>query len=222
VNAADVATLDWQKGAGLLPAVVQDSHSGSVLMLGFMNADALRRTLAEGRVTFFSRSRGRLWTKGESSGHFILVDRVSADCDRDTVLIQGRATGPVCHTGTASCFPEQAPPGPAELGFLQRLEQIIDSRIAGTPGGSYTARLVGQGPNRVAQKVGEEGLEVALAAVAGDTPALIGESADLLFHLLLLLRSRGQSLAAVVRELEARHAVRGAAREPGVELNGGV
>jgi phosphoribosyl-AMP cyclohydrolase / phosphoribosyl-ATP pyrophosphohydrolase len=208
VNAAELATLDWRKGEGLLPAVVQDSLSGAVLMVGFMNAAAVRATLASGRVTFFSRRRGKLWTKGESSGNFIALDRITADCDRDTLLVQGRPAGPVCHNGTSSCFPGQRPPRAAELGFLQRLEEVIDARIAGAAAGSYTARLVGEGPARVAQKVGEEGLEVALAAVAGDPSALIGESADLLFHLLVLLRSRGQSLSTVVRELEARDAAR--------------
>ena len=206
MNASDLATLDWAKGGGLLPAVAQHAESGTVLMLGFMNADALAATLATRRLTFFSRSRGRLWTKGESSGHFVEVLSVTADCDRDSLLVLGRPQGPVCHTGSADCFHGQPPTAAAELAFLARLEAIIAERVREQPGGSYTAELYRQGPRRMAQKVGEEGLEVALAAVAGDDDELLGESADLLFHLLLLLKSRDRSLAEVVRALAQRHA----------------
>lgn len=206
----EIASLDWSKGGGLLPAVVQDADSGVVLMVGFMNAAALEATLASGRVTFFSRSRGRLWTKGESSGHSIALVGLTADCDRDTLLVTGRPAGPVCHTGAPDCFAGQVPPGAAALAFLARLEALIDERLAGQDPASYTARLVAAGPARLAQKVGEEGVEVALAAVTAGEAALVGESADLLFHLLVLLRSRGASLGAVVRELEARHAARAA------------
>lgn len=206
MNASDLATLDWAKGGGLLPAVVQHAESGTVLMLGFMNADALAATLATRRLTFFSRSRGRLWTKGESSGHFVEVLSVTADCDRDALLVLGRPQGPICHTGSADCFHGQPPTAAAELAFLARLEAIIAERVREQPRGSYTAELYRQGPRRMAQKVGEEGLEVALAAVAGDDDELLGESADLLFHLLLLLKSRDRSLAEVVRELAQRHA----------------
>jgi len=206
VTSAEAATLDWSKG--LLPAVVQDADTGAVLMVGFMNEAALHATLRDRRATFFSRRRGRLWTKGETSGHFISVESVTADCDRDTLLVRGRPAGPVCHTGTATCFAGAvAPSGGAS--FLRELEAIIDARLRAAPAESYVARLAAEGPARLAQKVGEEGVEVALAAVAGEHSALVGESADLVFHLLVLLRSRGASLADVVAELAARHAARG-------------
>ena len=208
MNEADIATLDWQKGDGLLPAVVQHAVTGTVLMLGFMNRDALGATLKEKRVTFFSRTRGRLWTKGETSGNFIAVDSVTADCDRDALLVIGRPQGPVCHTGAADCFHDQPPTLATELAFLQRLEHVIAARIAVQPDSSYTAKLIAKGPSRIAQKVGEEGLEVALAAVSADDAAVVSESADLLYHLLVLLKSRGQSLVEVVRELASRHAAR--------------
>ena len=208
MNEADVAALDWDKGSGLLPAVVQHADSGAVLMLGFMNRAALEATLKERRVTFYSRTRGRLWTKGESSGNFIDVVAVTPDCDRDTLLVLGRPHGPVCHTGAADCFHGQPPALATELAFLHRLEDIIAARIAEQPDSSYTAKLHAKGPGRIAQKVGEEGLEVALAAVGADDAAVVGESADLLFHLLVLLKSRGQSLSDVVRELASRHAAR--------------
>lgn len=208
MNETDVATLDWQKGAGLLPAIVQHADTGAVLMLGFMNREALEATLKERRVTFYSRTRGRLWTKGESSGNTITVEAVTPDCDRDTLLVLGRPHGPVCHTGAADCFHGQPPALATQLAFLHRLEGIIAARIADQPDTSYTAKLHAKGPSRIAQKVGEEGLEVALAAVGGDDPAVISESADLLFHLLLLLKSRDRTLLDVVRELESRHAAR--------------
>lgn len=208
MNETDVATLDWQKGAGLLPAIVQHADTGAVLMLGFMNREALQATLKERRVTFYSRTRGRLWTKGESSGNTITVEAVTPDCDRDTLLVLGRPHGPVCHTGAADCFHGQPPALATQLAFLHRLEGIIAARIADQPDTSYTAKLHAKGPSRIAQKVGEEGLEVALAAVGGDDPAVISESADLLYHLLLLLKSRDRTLLDVVRELESRHAAR--------------
>jgi phosphoribosyl-AMP cyclohydrolase / phosphoribosyl-ATP pyrophosphohydrolase len=208
MNESEVAALDWSKGAGLLPAVVQDFVTGKVLMLGCMNPAALRQTLAERRVTFYSRSRARLWTKGESSGNFIAVESVTADCDRDALLIVGRPLGPVCHTGAPDCFDGQPSTRAAKLAFLERLEAVIAARIAAAPASSYSAQLHARGPARIAQKVGEEALEVALAAVSGDNEAVISESADLLYHLLLLLQSRGKSLLEVVSELESRHALR--------------
>jgi len=203
-----VGTLDWSKGDGLLPAVIQDAGSGEVLMLGFMNQEALRRTLGEGRVTFYSRARESLWTKGETSGNFLEVDAVSVDCDADTLLVTARPTGPVCHQGTRSCFPDAILPRAARLAFFSELEEILTDRIARSPEGSYTAELFLQGRKRIAQKIGEEGVEVALAAVGDDDAVVVSETADLLYHVLLLLRQRGLSLTAVAAELEMRHANR--------------
>jgi phosphoribosyl-ATP pyrophosphohydrolase/phosphoribosyl-AMP cyclohydrolase len=200
----DVDTLDWDKGAGLLPAVVQDVSSGAVLMLGYMNRDALRATLADKRVTFFSRSKNRLWTKGETSGNFLNVVDVYPDCDNDALLVIADPEGPTCHTGTRSCFGEVNTDA-SILAFLARLEAVIAQRVRDRPDGSYTARLWAEGPARIAQKVGEEGVEVALAAVTQPDARLIGEAADLLYHLALLLKSRNLSLADAVRELEERH-----------------
>jgi phosphoribosyl-ATP pyrophosphohydrolase/phosphoribosyl-AMP cyclohydrolase len=214
VKEVDVASMDWQKGDGLLPAIVQHADTGAVLMLGFMNRQALMLTIAEGRVTFFSRRNQRLWTKGETSGYFIAVESVTADCDRDTLLVLGRPAGPVCHTGSESCFAVRAEPRPAPLSFLTHLEDIIDRRISDGSAASYTAQLVAQGMLRLAQRVGEEGLEVALAAASEDRAAVIRESADLLFHLLVLLRARGDSLATVVAELAARDSARRAPLAP--------
>ena len=201
----DIAELDWAKGDGLLPAVVQHATSGAVLMLGYMNRESLRETLTSGRVVFHSRTRNRLWMKGESSGHYLHVVSVSADCDSDTLLVLADPQGPVCHLGSATCFADQPPTDAQRLAFLSELETVIARRIAEKPEGSYTARLFSGGPSRLAQKIGEEGVEVALAAVADDDQKLLGESADLLYHLLLLLKSRNLSLDRVVRELAARH-----------------
>jgi phosphoribosyl-ATP pyrophosphohydrolase/phosphoribosyl-AMP cyclohydrolase len=201
----DVAALDWDKSGGLLPAIVQDARSGQVLMLAYMNREALRITLTEKRATFFSRSRNRLWTKGESSGHWLHVVEVARDCDHDTLLVLANPEGPTCHTGTRSCFGDDLESDAAGVSFLMRLESVIAQRISERPEGSYTARLWAEGPTRIAQKVGEEGVEVALAAVTQEDARLVGESADLLYHLALLLKSRSLSLATVVRELEHRH-----------------
>ena len=200
-----VATLDWSKSDGLLPAIVQDARSGQVLMLAYMNREALRMTLADKRVTFFSRSRNRLWTKGETSGHWLNVIDVVTDCDKDSLLVLATPQGPTCHLGTQSCFGDELETDATELSFLMRLEATIAQRISHRPEGSYTARLWSEGPTRIAQKVGEEGVEVALAAVTQDDERLVGESADLLYHLALLLKSRNLSLTTVVRELEHRH-----------------
>ena len=199
--------LDWDKGGGLLPAIVQDAGSGAVLMLGYMNREALDRTNACGRVTFWSRSKGRLWTKGETSGHFLLVKQIAADCDGDTLLILAEPTGPACHHGTFTCWGESAPqPAALRIAFLAHLEQVITQRISERPPGSYTAQLLAQGTRRIAQKVGEEGLELALAGVAQSDQDIVGEAADLLYHMLLLLKVKGLSLAQVAGELESRHA----------------
>ena len=196
---------------GLIPAIVQDVSSGAVLMMGYMNQEALAATEATRRVTFWSRSKGRLWTKGESSGHFLEVSSISADCDRDTLLILARAAGPACHLGTATCWGEDAPRSMAQgLAFLGTLEGVVAQRIAARAEGSYTAKLVDQGLTRIAQKVGEEGLELALAAVAQSDGEIIGEAADLLYHTLLLLNFKGLTLAQVIAELESRHLHRAA------------
>lgn len=201
-----VGRLAWDKADGLLPAIVQDASSGQVLMLGYMNKQALRTTLTERQVTFYSRSKQRLWTKGETSGHFLKVVDVATDCDQDALLVMATPAGPTCHQGTRSCFADAAQSEATRLSFLARLEAVIAQRIGERPEGSYTARLWSQGLSRMAQKVGEEGVEVALAAVTQADGALVSESADLVFHLALLLRSRGLSLAHVVQELEGRHA----------------
>jgi phosphoribosyl-ATP pyrophosphohydrolase/phosphoribosyl-AMP cyclohydrolase len=203
-----IEQLAWMKNDGLLPAIVQHAETSQVLMLGYMNRDALRETLANKRVTFYSRSKARLWTKGETSGHFLDVISVAADCDNDTLLITANAHGPTCHNGTQSCFGDDINANARQLAFLNRLESVIAQRLADRPEGSYTARLWAQGPTRIAQKVGEEGVEVALAAVTQTDDRLVSESADLLFHLALLLKSRNLSLNAVVHELERRHAAK--------------
>ena len=206
VGLGDVERLDFAKGDGLLPAIVQHAVTGAVLMLGYMNREALRETLMRRRVVFFSRSKQRLWEKGETSGHSLELGQIRADCDRDTLLVTAWPRGPACHLGTATCFGDEALTAAGRLAFLAALEGIIAQRIAERPEGSYTARLVAQGPKRLAQKVGEEGLEVALAAAAETDDKVIAEVADLLFHLLVLLKSRELPLERVVAELQSRHA----------------
>ncbi|PKL96861.1 MAG: bifunctional phosphoribosyl-AMP cyclohydrolase/phosphoribosyl-ATP diphosphatase [Gammaproteobacteria bacterium HGW-Gammaproteobacteria-8] len=198
----DPDQADWQKSDGLLPAIVQDAATGRVLMLGYMNRAALEMTEASGRVTFFSRSKQRLWTKGETSGNSLELVSVALDCDRDTLLIQARPNGPTCHLGTATCWGDETRPPAA---FLAELERIIAARKSADPESSYTARLLAEGVKRCAQKVGEEGVEVALAATAGDRAELVDESADLLYHLLVVLAASDVSLDEVCRTLESRH-----------------
>lgn len=195
-----IEALAWDKQQGLLPAIVQDAGSHRVLMLGYMDRAALEATLATGRVTFFSRSKQRLWMKGESSGDILDLVSIEADCDADTLLVQARPRGPTCHLGRASCFPSA--PGD----FLAELDALVARRERERPEGSYSTRLFEAGPRRIAQKVGEEGVETALAAVAQDDVALLGEAADLVFHLTVLLRSRGLGLADVEAVLRDRHA----------------
>ncbi len=199
--------LDWAKGDGLLPAIVQHWQSGEVLMLGYMNAEALAHTQSSGHVTFFSRSKQRLWTKGESSGHVLALKSVRIDCDADTLLVRAEPHGPTCHEGTSSCFGNSADVRPP-LGFLAELDALVAQRHAERPEGSYTTSLFEGGIRRMAQKVGEEGVETALAAVAQDDAELLGESADLIFHLTVVLRARGLSLADVAALLAERHNVR--------------
>lgn len=198
--------LDWAKGDGLLPAIVQDADSLRVLMLGYMDATALATTRDSGRVTFYSRSKQRLWTKGESSGHFLDLVAIDVDCDNDTLLVLARPQGPTCHTGRASCFASQSSvQGPPRLAFLGVLDALVAERERERPADSYTTRLFEKGTRRIAQKVGEEGVETALAGVAQGDDDLLGESADLLYHLIVLLRARGLSLADAVAVLESRH-----------------
>jgi phosphoribosyl-AMP cyclohydrolase / phosphoribosyl-ATP pyrophosphohydrolase len=203
---AALHALDWDKGHGLIPAIVQNADSGAVLMLGYMNREALAVTQKSGRVTFWSRSKNRLWTKGETSGNFFELRNVAVDCDGDTLLILAQPKGPACHLGTRTCWGENAPQAIAEkVAFLGTLEKVIAERIALRPEGSYTAKLLAEGTRRIAQKVGEEGLELALAAVAQPDEDVIGEAADLLYHTLLLLQVKNLSLAKVIAELERRH-----------------
>lgn len=191
--------LAWDKQGGLLPAIVQDAANGRILMLGYMNREALAATLESRRVTFWSRSRARLWTKGETSGHFLDLVGIEADCDRDTLLVMARPNGPTCHLDRASCI-EHAPSN-----FLADLDALVKERERTRPEGSYTTSLFEAGPRRIAQKVGEEGVETALAAVTQDDTALLGEAADLVFHLMVLLRARGLSLDDAVAVLRNRH-----------------
>ena len=199
----DPDRLDWAKGDGLIPVIVQD-RAGLVRMLGYMNREALEATLASDFVTFFSRSKKRLWVKGDSSGNRLRLIDLAADCDNDALLVRADPEGPTCHTGTASCFPTSPP------FFPSGLEAIIRSRASADPATSYTARLAGDGVKRMAQKVGEEGVEVALAAVQGDRDELLGEAADLAFHLTLLLQAKGLSWDDISVELERRHLDRSA------------
>jgi phosphoribosyl-AMP cyclohydrolase / phosphoribosyl-ATP pyrophosphohydrolase len=187
---------------------VQDATTGAVLMLAFMNAEALRETLQRGRVVFYSRTRQALWEKGETSGNTLQLVDIEADCDADSLLVRASPAGPTCHRNTATCFGDGNPPAAAGIGFLSRLEQVIATRIADSPEGSYTAKLYASGIKRMAQKVGEEGVETALAAQTGTDAELVSESADLLFHLALLLKARGLSLDVVAQELAARHRAR--------------
>ena len=198
-------TIDWDKVNGLLPVIVQDAVRGTVLMLGYMNAEALVKTQNEGRVTFYSRSKQRLWTKGETSGHYLGVCAMSLDCDNDTLLILAEPQGPTCHTGAASCF--HAFDGESASGwrFLAQLETLIKSRKGADPASSYTASLYAAGTKRIAQKVGEEGVETALAATVGDRDETINEAADLTYHLTVLLQDAGLSWADVIAKLRERH-----------------
>jgi phosphoribosyl-ATP pyrophosphohydrolase/phosphoribosyl-AMP cyclohydrolase len=200
---SDLANIDFEKGGGLVPAIVQHADTGEVLMLGYMNAEALTVTREKGLVTFWSRSKDRLWTKGETSGDFLNLVSLAVDCDKDAVLLQARPAGPTCHLGTKSCFGEA--PGPA-TGFLGALQQIVETRAGADPSESYTAKLLQKGLLKVAQKVGEEGVETALAGAAENDDALLNEAADLVFHLTVLLKARDKSLADVAGVLEARHA----------------
>ena len=195
----ELQSLDWAKGDGLLPAIVQDAGNLRVLMLGYMNPEALAATQSSGHVTFFSRSKQRLWKKGETSGNVLELVSIQTDCDNDTLLVLARPHGPTCHLQRASCFAD------APASFLADLDALVAQRERERPSGSYTTALFEEGIRRIAQKVGEEGVETALAAVVQDDTALLGESADLIFHLLVLLRARGLSLRDVSSLLQQRH-----------------
>ena len=192
---------DWTKDNGLIPAIVQDSATARVLMLGYMNREALTQTISSGKVTFFSRSKGRLWTKGETSNNFLLLDNIKLDCDNDTFLIAAKPQGPACHNGTETCFGNHE----ADLGFLGTLEEVISTRMTAPPESSYVAKLMAKGIEKIAQKVGEEGVETALAGVLTSEENLKNEAADLLFHLMVLLKAKKLSLRDIVSVLEKRH-----------------
>ena len=202
----DWSRLDWDKGGGLLPAVVQDAATQRVLMLGYMSREALAATLRTQKVTFFSRSRQALWSKGETSGHVLDLVSVHADCDHDALLVLARPRGPTCHLGTTSCFGEAAALRAGKDDVLDALDAVIAQRERKRPADSYTTGLFERGVHHIAQKVGEEGVETALAGVAQDDDALLGESADLVYHVLVLLRARGLGLADLKRTLQVRNA----------------
>lgn len=192
---------DFSKSTdGLLPAIVQDATTKNILMLGYMNAESLAVTQSTKRVTFYSRSKKRLWTKGEESGHFLDVVSIQLDCDNDTFLIKAKTNGPVCHNGTDTCW------GESNTGnFLALMEEVIHKRKGADPASSYTADLYSKGINKIAQKVGEEAVELVIEAKDNDEEKFLGEAADLLFHYVVLLSAKGYSLADVERVLEARH-----------------
>jgi phosphoribosyl-ATP pyrophosphohydrolase/phosphoribosyl-AMP cyclohydrolase len=197
----DIDRVDFARGGGLVPVVVQDAATLQVLTLAYMDRAALEETVASGEATFFSRSRGGRWRKGETSGNRLKVAAITADCDGDALVLAVRPLGPACHLGTPSCFGAADAPG---VGGLARLEATIAARAAADPAQSWTARLLAEGPKRVAQKVGEEGVETALAGAAGPDEELASEAADLVYHLLVLLHARGMALSDVLDVLAQR------------------
>jgi phosphoribosyl-ATP pyrophosphohydrolase/phosphoribosyl-AMP cyclohydrolase len=204
-DSRDINLVDWDKVEGLVPAIVQDAFDGRVLMQAYMNLEALANTLDNGLVTFWSRSRDELWTKGATSGNTLRLVEIHADCDADSLLVLATPSGPACHRETDTCFddgPNRTAPG---LAFLAELERVVAQRYQDRPEGSYTTSLFDAGVKRIAQKVGEEGVETALAAATGDTSELTNEAADLLFHLLVLLRESGLTVSDIVETLRTRH-----------------
>lgn len=198
----EISTMDWNKGEGILPAIIQDAKTEQVLMLGYMNAESLTKTYETGLVTFYSRSRKTLWTKGETSGNTLRLVSIESDCDQDTLLVRATPTGPTCHEGTTSCFGDKGPQG---LGFLAKLENLIEERKTADTDSSYTAKLL-QGPlHKAAQKVGEEGVETALAAIAETDDGFVYEAADLIYHLMVLLAAKDVTFNDVISELQSRH-----------------
>jgi phosphoribosyl-ATP pyrophosphohydrolase/phosphoribosyl-AMP cyclohydrolase len=192
--------LDFSKGNGLIPAVIQDVSTLQILMVGWMNKEAFEKTTSEKRVTFFSRSKNRLWTKGETSGNFLYVETIRPDCDNDSILIKVTPAGPVCHTGSTSCFAEET-----AKGFIYKLEQIISQRIDDNSPESYTNKLYKKGINKVAQKVGEEAVELVIEAKDDNIDLFKNEAADLLYHLLILLKTKGINLQSIEEVLKERH-----------------
>ncbi|HKK41502.1 MAG TPA: bifunctional phosphoribosyl-AMP cyclohydrolase/phosphoribosyl-ATP diphosphatase HisIE [Bacteroidales bacterium] len=192
--------IDFEKGNGLVPVIIQDNRTLQVLMLGYMNEEAFLKTEKEKVVTFFSRSKNRLWTKGETSGNFLYVYEILADCDNDSILIKVRPAGPVCHTGNTACFDENT-----AKGFIYKLEEIINQRIDSDSAESYTNRLYKKGVNKMAQKVGEEAVELVIEAKDNNDDLFRNEAADLLYHLLILLKARGVSFSDIEKVLEGRH-----------------
>ncbi|ASB00931.1 TPA: bifunctional phosphoribosyl-AMP cyclohydrolase/phosphoribosyl-ATP diphosphatase HisIE [Proteus mirabilis] len=201
MNNTTLAQLDWQKVDNLMPAIIQNAISGDVLMLGYMDKAALEMTLNSGKVTFYSRTKQRLWTKGETSGNFLKLVDIYPDCDNDTLLILAHPIGPTCHNGTESCFA----PAQSQWGFLYELENLLRERKSASPDSSYTAQLYASGTKRIAQKVGEEGVETALAATVNDREELKNEASDLLYHLMVLLQDQSLSLSDVIDCLQKRH-----------------
>lgn len=195
-------TLDFTKLNGLIPAIIQDSKTNKVLMLGFMNEEAYEKTVREKQVTFFSRTKNRLWTKGEESGNFLDVVEITADCDNDTVLIKANPRGPVCHTGADTCFNEQ---NEDAVLFLRYLQDLIDTRKAEMPEGSYTTKLFQKGINKIAQKVGEEAVELVIESKDQNDDLFLNEAADLIFHLLVLLTAKNYRIEDVIKVLQSRH-----------------
>ncbi|WP_217525393.1 bifunctional phosphoribosyl-AMP cyclohydrolase/phosphoribosyl-ATP diphosphatase HisIE [Vibrio metschnikovii] len=204
IELALVERIDWQKVDGLIPAIVQDFDSSQVLMMGYMNPEALEVTLTTKQVTFYSRSKQRLWTKGETSGHVLQLRNLALDCDQDTLLVKVNPIGPTCHTGTTTCWDGDSQEE-SQMVWLHQLEQLLAARQSADPESSYTASLYASGTKRIAQKVGEEGVEVALAAATGDKAEMISESADLIYHLLVLLQDQGLALSDVIDKLKQRH-----------------
>lgn len=194
--------LDFDKMNGLVPAIIQDNYTQKVLMLGFMNEEAYNKTVETGKVTFFSRTKNRLWTKGEESGNFLHVVSIAADCDNDTLLIKANPAGPVCHTGADTCWGEK---NEQDIMFLKELQDFIDKRHEEMPEKSYTTSLFKSGVNKMAQKVGEEAVETVIEACNGTDKRLIYEGADLLYHLIVLLTSKGYRIEDLARELKERH-----------------
>ncbi|PWI33924.1 bifunctional phosphoribosyl-AMP cyclohydrolase/phosphoribosyl-ATP diphosphatase [Vibrio albus] len=199
-----IGRIDWDKVDGLVPAIVQDFQSSQVLMMGYMNEAALEKTANTGQVTFFSRTKERLWTKGETSGNVLQLKNIALDCDNDTLLVKVNPIGPTCHLGTTTCF-DGDKQEESQLVWLHQLESLLGERKNADPESSYTASLYARGTKRISQKVGEEGVEVALAATSGDKAELVCESADLIYHLLVLLQDQGLSLNDVINKLKERH-----------------